>query len=185
MSPNPEPTDDDLVVAVRAGTRGAADALVRRYARPIHRYCARMRGSEAAPDLVQEVFVKMVRRIHSWDGRASFKSWLFTVARNACVDAQRKARHRKTEPLDETSVASHVSTPERETERKRLRSALSRAVDALPEAQREVFLLREEAGLSFKEIAELMGTSENTSKSRMRYAMQALKSALEQAGWTP
>ncbi|MEM1024956.1 MAG: sigma-70 family RNA polymerase sigma factor [Myxococcota bacterium] len=179
-----------LVRRAQAGDGDALEGLTRRHLAAVHRYCARTAGPVRAADLAQDAMLRMMRGIRGFDGRARFRTWLFTIARNVCIDDARKRKHRQTESLDQTSNEKWSVDPgeagaERSLDRKRLRIALSAAVDQLPEAQREVFLLREEAGLSFKEIAEVTGASENTVKSRMRYALQALKSALIDAGWTP
>lgn len=178
-----------LVRRAQAGDGAALEALVRRHLAPVHRFCARTAGPARAADLSQDAMLRMMRGIRGYNGRARFRTWLFTIARNVCIDEGRKQRHRQTESLDQTSNERWTMDPsegaDRTLERKRLRDALSAAVDGLPPSQREVFLLREEAGLSFKEIAEVTEAPENTVKSRMRYALQALKSALEAAGWTP
>ncbi|MGF1511496.1 MAG: sigma-70 family RNA polymerase sigma factor [Myxococcota bacterium] len=179
--------------SVLSGSSAAAEALVSRHYGAVHRFCARTAGRDRADDLCQDVFVRVFHRLGSYAGRASFRAWLFTVARNVCIDAGRKGKFRKTESLDRTSgrdgtspldtLASTEAGPDVGVERARLRQALSRAVDALPVEQREVFLLREEAGLAFKEIARITGISENTAKSRMRYGLEALRRALVDAGW--
>jgi RNA polymerase sigma-70 factor (ECF subfamily) len=168
-------------------------ALVERHHRAVFRFCRRMVGPQRAEDLCQDTFIRAVRGIRGFRGRASFRSWLFTVARNACIDDGRKRAYRKTESLDHAShpggaprvesVPASGARPEQEVQRAQLREALSRAVDGLPEEQREVFLLREDAGLSFKEIAEVTRVPENTAKSRMRYALEGLRRALTAAGW--
>ncbi len=178
----------DLVRRAQAGDGAALEILTRRHLASVHRFCARTAGPAKADDMAQEAMLRMMRGIRGYDGRARFRTWLFTIARNLCIDEARKQRHRQTESLDQTSKEEWSMDPsdgaDRTLDRKRLRDALSAAVDRLPPLQREVFLLREEAGLSFKEIAEVTEAPENTVKSRMRYALQALKSALSEAGWT-
>ncbi len=80
-------------------------------------------------------------------------------------------------------MASELPQPDRITDNKRLRQVIDEAIAALPEEQREVFLLREVNGLQFKDIAEATGTGENTVKSRMRYAMLAMQKRLAAAGF--
>jgi RNA polymerase sigma-70 factor (ECF subfamily) len=154
-----------------------------------------MMGDRArAEDLAQETFLRIVKGSAAWEHRARFQTWLYTIARNLCVDAARRERFRRAESLDAQdgeegaplvdAVASGGAGPDREAESVRLRPLLQRALLALPAEQREVFVLREQAGLPFKEIAELVGANENTVKSRMRYALSGLRKALAEVGVT-
>lgn len=160
-------------------------------------FCLRLIGSRAeAEDACQDIFVKALKGLSSWDGRASFKTWLYTIARNHGVDLRRKRRHRETESLDRTSDPNEVPPVERmpgpageRPDRVEGRRALARAIEAglarLSPEQREVFVLREQAGLSFRAIAEITEAPENTVKSRMRYALEHLRAHLAAAGWAP
>ena len=153
-----------------------------------------MLGDRArAEDLAQDTFLRIVRGAAAWEHRARFQTWLYTIARNLCVDAVRRDRFRRVESLDAEdgeegppidAVPSGSAGPDRQAESARLRPLLQRALLALPADQREVFVLREQAGLPFKEIAELVGANENTIKSRMRYALVALRKALADQGVT-
>jgi RNA polymerase sigma-70 factor (ECF subfamily) len=154
---------------------------------------------ERAEDLAQETFMRLVRGAAGWQEKARFKTWLYTIARNLCVDQSRRDKFRRTESLDAKAagasgdgesegpalieqVAGGEAGPERGAESALLRPVLARALAALPEEQREVFILREQAGVPFKEIAVMVGVNENTVKSRMRYALEGLKKHLEAAG---
>ena len=127
-----------------------------------------------------------------FQGASKFPTWAFTVARNLCIDHARKASLRKHPSLDEPtggrdsgpgrSPAELISDPKAHVDRTaighELQRKISDALDALPADQREVFMLREHAGLAFKEIAEVVGAPENTVKSRMRYALERLQQSL-------
>jgi RNA polymerase sigma-70 factor (ECF subfamily) len=133
-----------------------------------------------------------VQRASDFKHEARFSTWLYTIARNLCIDHSRKMKLRRHPSLDaptETSDGSRTllevvpsssteSDVERAAEWTAMRRSIVAAVEALPDDQREVFLLREVANLPFKEIAEVTGTPENTVKSRMRYALERLRMAL-------
>ena len=188
-----ERTDEELLAAYQQGDVGAFELLLRRHRAPLFTFLLRMLGDrEKAEDLAQETFLRLVKGAQAWEHRARFQTWLFTIARNLCVDQSRRDRHRKADSLDQQgpddgpamvdSVPSREIDPSRGAESARLRPVLAKALASLPDEQREVFLLREQAGLPFKEIAELTGVNENTVKSRMRYALEALRKSLAAAG---
>lgn len=186
--------DEALMLRYQRGDRSAFTELVRRHKKPLYnfvlRYC---RSPSVAEDITQEAFLRVVQRAAEFKHEARFTTWLYTIARNLCVDHSRKMKHRRHASLDapaegkdesSRSLSEVVADPSPEGEIDRaaewsaMRQSIVIAVEALPEDQREVFLLREVANLPFKEIAEVTGTAENTVKSRMRYALERLRSAL-------
>jgi RNA polymerase sigma-70 factor (ECF subfamily) len=188
-----ERTDEELLAAFQQGDVGAFEALLRRHRAPLFTFLLRMLGDrERAEDLAQETFLRIVKGAAAWEQRARFSTWLYTIARNLCVDASRRDKFRRADSLDQTgpdddpplvdSVPGREVAPDRGAESSRLRPVLQRALLSLPVEQREVFILREQAGVPFKEIAELVGVNENTVKSRMRYALEGLRKALLAAG---
>ena len=188
-----ERTDEELIAAYRHGDAGAFELLLRRHGAPLFTFLVRMLGDkERAEDLAQETFLRIVKGAQAWEQRARFQTWLFTIARNLCVDASRRDRFRRTESLDAQgpddepamvdSVPGHEIDPARGAQSARLRPLLQKALLGLPPEQREVFILREQTGVAFKEIAEILVVNENTVKSRMRYAIEGLRKALIAAG---
>ncbi len=191
-----ELADEELFRRFRRGERAAFETLLRRHRAPLFSFVLRMVGSEdraRAEDIVQDVFVRVLRNAQGWEERAKFSTWLFTIARNLCVDSMRRERQRRAESLDGTPeeegergwaqvLAANRAGPERQASNLRMRPILDAALARLPEEQREVFVLREHAGVPFKEIAELTQVSENTVKSRMRYALDGLRKSLTEAG---
>jgi len=186
-------TDEELLAAYQQGDAGAFELLLRRHRAPLFTFLLRMLGDrEKAEDLAQETFLRIVKGAQAWEERARFQTWLFTIARNLCVDQSRRDRFRRADSLDQTgpddepamvdSVPGHEIDPARGAESARLRPVLQKSLLSLPAEQREVFILREQAGLPFKEIAQLVGVNENTVKSRMRYALEGLRKALLAAG---
>lgn len=185
----------------RSGKDGAQAAfrlLTRRYSEKVFNFILRqIRHPETAADLVQEVFLRVVKNAASFRSESRFSTWIFTIARNLCVDAQRRAKHRYTVALDaplrhgETDGATMLDMvkddrpiADSRLHDKRFSGALEEALGALPDEQREVFLMRELHGLKFREIADIVGVPENTVKSRMRYALEGLRLRLGAFGET-
>jgi RNA polymerase sigma-70 factor (ECF subfamily) len=188
-----ERTDEELLAAYRHGDAGAFEVLLRRHRASLFTFLVRMLGDrQRAEDLAQETFLRIIKGAQAWEQRARFQTWLFTIARNLCVDAARRDRFRRTDSLDAEgpnqeppmvdSVPGHEIDPARGAQSARLRPVLRKALSDLPAEQREVFILREQAGMPFKEIAEVLAVNENTAKSRMRYALEGLRKALAAAG---
>jgi RNA polymerase sigma-70 factor (ECF subfamily) len=188
-----ERTDEELLAAYRHGDAGAFELLLRRHRAPLFTFLLRMLNDrERAEDLAQEAFLRVIKAAQEWEQRARFQTWLYTIARNLCVDASRRDRFRRTDSLDAEgpggeppmvdSVPSPDIDPARAAASARLRPLLEKALLGLPSEQREVFVLREHGGVPFKEIAEIVRANENTVKSRMRYAVEGLRKALAAAG---
>lgn len=186
-------SDEELLAAFQQGDPGAFERLLRRHRGPLFTFLVRMTGDrEKAEDLAQETFLRLVKGAAAWEQRARFQTWLYTIARNLCVDQSRRDKFRRADSLDAEgpgdepplvdSVAAEGPGPDRGAESARLRPLLQAALLSLPAEQREVFILREQAGVPFKEIAEVVGVNENTVKSRMRYALEGLRKALAAAG---
>ncbi len=184
-------SDEQLIAAFNEGDAEAFAEILRRYRRPIFNFILRsVRNIEKAEDLQQEVFLRVVQRSDQFEGKSKFSTWLYTIARNLCIDMSRKMVHRRHASLDAPVRADEGSAPlvdriastELETDRRatsnHLQSEIAHAVEALPDLQREVFVLRHVQGMSFKEIARVVDASENTVKSRMRYALTRLQQAL-------
>jgi RNA polymerase sigma-70 factor, ECF subfamily len=182
-------SDERLMLRFQKGDVSAFEELVRRHRTPLFSFLLRFTGDRGrAEDLCQETFLRVVRAGEGWKPEALFRTWLYAMARNQAVDEARRQAFRRTEPLDDPARAAEPSTapgPDRAAEAALLRPKLEAALAALPAEQREVFLLREHAGLRFHEIAEVTGVPENTVKSRMRYALEALRARLEALGIAP
>jgi RNA polymerase sigma-70 factor, ECF subfamily len=188
-------TDEMLMVRYQRGDREAFAELVRRYETPVYNFVIRhLRHAESAADITQDVFVRVVQNAAEFKHEARLSTWLYTIARNLCVDHLRKQSHRRHPSLDqpmregddqrsllETVADAHPrASVERSAISGQVQNRIIEAVEKLPDEQREVFLLREVANLPFKEIAEVTGVGENTVKSRMRYALDRLQDALSE-----
>jgi RNA polymerase sigma-70 factor (ECF subfamily) len=178
---------DEFIRGLQEGRPEAFERLVRQYGDRIYRFVKRLAGERPAEDLTQEVLLRVHRSIESYRPEGRFESWLFAIANNLCID---QARRRQPEvPMSELGgdlgpdrFASISREPLESMEDEERRRAILAAVDRLPFEQRQVFLLREEASLSFREIAELTGCPLNTALGRMHYAMEALRRSLKAYG---
>lgn len=170
---------DDLVTGLKAGRPEAYERLVRDYGDRLYRFALRLVGARWAEDAVQEVFIRVHRSIGAWRPTGRFESWLFAVANNLCVDWARRRKPQLGLPPEAEAAGPGPAEALDAGERRR---AIVRAVEALPTDQKQVFLLRHEAGLPFREIAEILGCPLNTALGRMHYAMERLRKALETHG---
>jgi RNA polymerase sigma-70 factor (ECF subfamily) len=172
---------DELIRGLKAGRPEAFERLVRDFGDRIYRFVKRLAGEAAAEDLTQEAFIRVHRSIDSYRPEGRFESWLFAIANNLCIDHARWRRDHPTLAIKEVGAYEAAGTrePMEEAEDAEIRIALRQAVERLPFEQKQVFLLREEAGLSFKEIAQMTGCPLNTALGRMHYAMESLRKSLK------
>jgi RNA polymerase sigma-70 factor (ECF subfamily) len=182
-------SDEALVARYRRGDVAAFEALLDRHRRGVHRFLSRFVGDAArAEDLTQDCWMRFLDAAPGWNPDGRFKIWLYAVARNLATDESRRASHRAHRSLDAPvhgrpladRVPSGGRDPEATASDAEVRPRLLGAIAELPEEQREVFLLREYEGVSFAEIAEVTGAPVPTVKSRMRYALESLRRALEE-----
>lgn len=182
-------SDEDLMQRFQEGDAAAFETLFMRYKTQIFAFLLRQCGDrETASDLSQEVFTRLIRSARSFQYQSKFSTWIYTIARNAAVDNARRARHRAHASLEDTHnpdsmrlgdrLAHNGPTPDRSAVAERLRGELAAAIETLPAEQREVFLLREYHGMPFQEISAVVGAKVGTVKSRMRYALEALRREL-------
>lgn len=182
-----ELTDAQLVAAFRGGDAEALGRLMERHKGPLYGYLLRLTGrADAADDLFQEVFLKLVRNPGSYSEKEKFAAWLFTVARNAAMDRFRREGARGEVPLEgdgeKPGPADFTASPEpgpaASAENSELAAQIERALSALSPDQREVFYLRHYSGLSFKEIAEMLELPIGTVLARMSRAGEKLRKIL-------
>lgn len=186
-------SDEELMLAYRAGDAGAFDLLYSRHKGGVFRYLRRQTGNTGhAEELFQDVWLRLIDARSRYEPQAKFTTWLYTIARNLCVDQSRRAKHRKAQSLDAPLGSSPESATlldvlpadqmatDRKTINRELHLRLHAAIARLGEEQREVFLMREFLDMQFKEIAVVVGCPENTVKSRMRYALEKLREELNE-----
>lgn len=179
--------DGELIKNFTAGDIEAFEALVVRYQKPVVNFVYRMIGSfQEAEDLAQEVFIKVYRFIHTYEGRSSFATWLFTIASNLCHDNLRYSSHwdfvfldAKKETIREQLLGeSTIPSPQRSAEDSELARFIETAIGKLPFQNREAVVLREYYGLSYKEIAEVADCTVAAVRSRIHEARKRLRRQL-------
>ncbi len=170
--------DLELVDEVKAGEGKAFAELVKRHQTALLRVCSRMtRDNELAEDIVQESFVKAYRKINMFEGRSSFKSWLFQIAINT---ARNKLRSQRFElvSIDDVNMATNESA-EASLIHLDIRALLKKEVAKLPEKQKRALELRIYEDLSFNEIAQIMDCPYDTAKANYRHGLLKIKESLE------
>ncbi|MBE2248659.1 MAG: RNA polymerase sigma factor [Myxococcus sp.] len=180
--------DGALVQQAVAGDRGAYDALVARWRGPLYRFARRLLHDDAAAeDVLQDTFLTVHRRLADWRAEGSFKSWLFSIARNQVLMLRRRrvgepATHEPLESLAELGAAAgwgQVMSPHALTERLEQHTQLEQALASLDDEAREVLLLRDVEGLSGEDTAQALGLTLPAMKSRLHRARLRLVAAVK------
>jgi RNA polymerase sigma-70 factor (ECF subfamily) len=155
------------------------DALIRSTYADVYRLCRRLLGNDAdAADATQEVFVRVCRSVLGFRGESTFGTWLHRVTVNVCISQIRQRR--STQELDESDDAyvDPAAGPEEQAELHDLAGRTAAALAQLPDDARTVVILRDVEGLSGKEVAEVLGVSENVVKVRLHRAHAKLRALL-------
>jgi len=183
MCPLQDIDDNERLARWRGGDPSGLDELVNHYRRPLFGFILRMtEGQDDANEIFQEVWFRAIRGMDRYRDH-HFLSWLFRITHNLIIDRHR--RHKPEVSLDTGSddpitfqIAGNQPSPADELQNRDLHQRIRHAVDALPLEQKEVFLMRMDAELPFKEIATIQKTSINTALARMSYALEKLRRAL-------
>ncbi len=182
-------TDEDAkkwLAEYRSGRTESLGRLVEHYRRPLYAFLYKMLEGRAADadEIFQEVWFRVIKNVERYEDQ-SFLSWLFRIAHNLIIDRARRARPmvdlqegREDGLALEERLPSPKLGPENEVAGRDLGTRISAAIEKLPEEQREVFLMRTEADIPFKEIAKMQKTSINTALARMHYAVLKLREEL-------
>jgi len=195
VAPPPAPSDTDLQLVERtaAGDQRAYELLVLKYQRRIERLIARMvRDTDLVQDIAQETFLRAYRALHQFRGEAQFYTWLYRIAVNtakkALLDMKRnpvvtESALQTSDDEDETSRPGNEpineETPETVLAAQEIAAAVNAAMDALPEDLRQAVTLREIEGLSYEEIATVMGCPIGTVRSRIFRAREAISARVK------
>ena len=197
-TPAAAPEDAEVIARAKRGDHAAFRVLVERYQGRAFGLALRvLRDEEQARDAVQDAFVKAYGSLGRFEGRSGFYTWLYRLVMNVCLDMKRRDRSNRqveweeeraleiaqgAEPLAPGAGDPERQGPDAELERSRLRAALARAIEALPEDARRTLELREIDGLSYAEIAQAVGVPKGTVMSRLFYARRRVRAALVEAG---
>lgn len=180
------PEDSALMLRYRDGDVAAFEILYRRHKDPLFRYLLRLcRQRAAAEDVFQEVWGKIIKSRDNYRPTAKFTTFLYHVAHNCFIDyIRRNKRHGNTADIEPDSHPDGGDCPEMLVEKSLARRRLDAALRSLPDEQRDVFLLYEEAGLGLDEIATITDCKRETAKSRLRYAVRKLREAIDEPAET-
>jgi RNA polymerase sigma-70 factor (ECF subfamily) len=172
--------DTELIARWKAGDERAASELVERHASALARFAVSSGERNEVDELVQDTFVRAFNSLDGFRGESSFRTWLFTIERRLLLDRRRaEKRRRDRDEVQENDAATEydaLDTVVAEETQKRLRAA----VDHLSPTQKEVFALRVNEGLSYKEIADAVGTTEGAARVHYHNAMRAVKEFLDE-----
>lgn len=183
--------DADLMLRVKRGDTAAFEELVEKYKQPVMNLCSRtLRDQTEAEDLAQNVFVQVFKSADRYRVEAKFTTWLFTIARNLCLNEIRRRSRHPAESLDAAENPEDESASRQFEDRKNtsapdlllrdeLTSKVEEALAALPENQRTAILLFKEKDLSYEEISEILGCSLSATKSLIHRGREALKQKLK------
>ncbi len=183
-------TDEELVARSMGGDTESFNQLVVRWERPMYTLAYRVIGREEdARDVCQEAFLRAFRALGAFKGQAKFSSWLYRITLNLCRDwIRRERRGRLVQPPEGVDVIDLKSEhgPAESIEALVARHELGRAVEAamatLPEEQRTAIILKEYHGLTFQEIADLLGCPLSTVKTRLYQGLTVLRRKLQRDG---
>lgn len=173
-------SDEQLMTDFRAGNTAAFDGLYLKHRGPLFRYIQRQCGNHAvAEELYQDVWMRVIRARDQWQPDTKFQPWLYRIAHNRIIDHWRAGREQHGQIDDTEVIQLDGPWPDAILLIRECVERLFQLLGGLSETQRSVFLLKEEAGLTMEQIAEVTGAGFETVKSRLRYALQRLRTGLE------
>ena len=186
-------SDEELLAAIRAGDTDSLGTLVLRWQEPLFRFVYRMLPrTEDARDICQETFLRVLKKANRFREGSRFSTWMYQIALNLCRDKLRKRKRWRLVMSEGSEFDERVASgtlgsraeddPSLAIESSENRSAVLRALQEIPDEQREVLVLKEFEGLKFREIAELLECPESTVKSRMYYGLNGMRAALSRQG---
>lgn len=179
--------DSQLAVDARNGDAAAFEELVRRYQGQIHSFVYHFfRGAEFCEDITQDVFLRAYRFLHTYDPSRRFITWLYSIARNLCIDKHRERQRKEHVNIDDVPQMLLRSEAKRDDPLAQVEAldekhALKEAIAELPEKYRTPVVLCYLEGLAYQEVSEVLGISLNNTKIRIFRAKKMLVELLGQA----
>lgn len=178
-----------LVKAAAGGDEAAFEELVKAHQGHVYKLAMKLTGShEEALDVSQEVFLKAYRSLGSFRGESRFSVWLYRLTCNASMDIIKRSRRSALVPMPtdgdgaELDIPDLSPTPEEQVERRETLRAVREAIGELDGEKRRILLMREYGGMTYSQIADLLGIEEGTVKSRLARARAALAEILRKRG---
>jgi RNA polymerase sigma-70 factor (ECF subfamily) len=172
--------DLELIARWKGGDQRAAAQLVERHADALARFAVSSGERNDVEELVQDTFVRAFSSLDGFRGESSFRTWLFTIERRLLLDRRRAQRRRRdvieVQEGDVATAFDPLDSVMADETQQRLKQVMTR----LSPTQREVFTLRVSEGLSYKEIAELVGTTEGAARVHYHNAMRTVKESLDE-----
>ncbi|MGB2692964.1 MAG: sigma-70 family RNA polymerase sigma factor [Thermodesulfobacteriota bacterium] len=193
-----EISDEEVMKKFQNGNSGSFDILLKRHSGGVLRFIMKMTGGNKThgEDLLQEIFLKVIEKRNRYDSEQKFTTWLYSIARNHCIDYLRSESYRRHGSLDAplsesdksgTVVLEIVKSSDRGQEDKlydkEVGELINKGINSLKQEFKEVFILKEVEGLSLKEIADITESPLGTVKSRLRYAYQNLRQVFRESGY--
>ena len=162
-----------LIKQFLAGNQHAFNMLTYKWQKPLFNFCLRYTGdTDCAKDIVQMVLLKIYQKLQTLDDHSKFSSWMFSITRNLCLDEIKRKKHDSLEASELKLADSH--NQENDIVNHDIAVTIKHALQKIPEDQREVIILKTYHDLKFIEIADILGVSINTVKSRMYLGLKAL-----------
>lgn len=175
-------TDEQLAAACLNGDSDALNFLIKRYLTPIFNYALSFtKDNAAAEDLTQEIFVKVWKKIKSFNEKYKFKNWIYAIAKNTCLDYLKKNKPFNFSELDLNDDNLFFENLIAQTEQPIIEEEdanLNPAIEKLPEKYKKIVNLRYYGGFKFREIAKMLKQPLNTVKSANRRALEKLKNII-------
>ncbi len=176
-----DPADNEIMMRVRDGEVAQLGLLFERHQVMLYNYFLRQCGNrEASQDMVQEVFLRILRYRHTFRGESKFTVWMYSIARNACADHFRKSKREMPVASEAFDASSDDPLPQEVMEQDQQAMLLRRALGQLSSEKREVLLLSRFQNLKYEEIAEILHCPVGTIKARVHWAIKDLRKNFEQ-----
>lgn len=174
--------DHALIHRILNGDKNAFDFLVQKHYQNIYSYCVRRIGYNAAADLTQEIFLKLIKSIYTYHFTGKFKNFIFTIAVNTCNDYVKKP-HRFCEDIDCLQQPDGTSTPLENVLESERSEIVRQQLDTLPGIQKDAIILYYYHGFKVKDIAKITGVGIPTAKSRLKQGMDKLRKSFRKESY--